>query len=159
MLSSCNQAEHNKIIVDEQVVLDTLFITEDMRGQYGFNLKFDSLTSNKHIPRNVWVDVHVKGRDTMVYFLKHADLYLNSKDSNFRIQRLSKFDYKFYINNDYRGYIPNGGPVKGQVCLEIYSSIQPNNGYVLSTYWLDNPITYPEMTHIQLLYETLEEVN
>lgn len=144
--------------IDIENQLDTLYLNEDMIGQFGFKIRFDSLTVNKHIPRNVWVDVSIEGEDTMVYVLKHANLFLTSKDSNFQIQRISSNNYKFYINNDYHGYIPNGGPVEGQECLEIYPVIQPYRGYALSTYWLDQPIIHPDKTNVMVLYETLEEV-
>ena len=158
-LFACAEASNKKpLISSEKNKLDTLLITEDMRGNYGFSLKFDSLSNEKLIPRNVWINVHAKGRDTMVHILKHADLFLSSRDSNFRIQRISEYEYKFYINDNYCGFLPNGGPVKGQECLEIYPDIQPNDGYELSTYWLDKPIKFPERTTVLVLYEQLEEV-
>jgi hypothetical protein len=158
-LFSCNETSKNEPLnYNEKNEFDTLYINEDMRGNYGFNLKFDSLTNEKHIPRNVWIKVCVEGRDTMFHILKHADLYLTSRDSNFQIQRITKNEYKFFVNNNYQGYIPNGGPVKEQECLEIYPNIQPNEGYVLSTYWLDNPIKYPKKTNVLVMYQTLQEV-
>lgn len=158
-LLSCNEPKKKESqIYDKKDHPDTLYITEDTKNYYGFDLKFDTLTKEKHIPRNVWVKVHAEGRYTMFHILKHADLFLNSQDSNFQIQRISKHEYKFFINNKYKGYIPDGGPVKGQECLKIFPDIQPNKGYVLSTYWLEKPVKYPERTNVLLMYETVEEV-
>ena len=95
-----------------------MFITEEMRGNFDFSYKFDSLNKDKFIPRN------------------------------FVIKRLSNFDYKFYIRNSYVGYIPNGGPIAGQECIEVYPNIIPHKGYVLDAYWLDKPITSLEKTNI-----------
>jgi hypothetical protein len=119
-----------------------------MRGNVDFSYKFDSINKDKFIPRNIWIPVHVKGYGEMIKILKHADLYLESKDSNFVIQRLSNFEYRFFIRNSYVGYIPNGGPIEGQECIEIYPNIIPHKGYVLDAYWLDKPITYPEKTMV-----------
>jgi len=145
-LSSCS--EKNKSTSISKNKIDTLYITEEMRGNFDLSYKFDSLDKNKFIPRNKWILVQVKGVGEMVKILKHSDLYLESTDSNFIIQRISNFEYKFYVRNSYVGYIPNGGPIAEQECIEIYPYITPHKGYILDAYWQDKPIAFSEKTMV-----------
>lgn len=157
ILFSCKDSKQKEFVrIDSDNHLDTLYLNEDMIGQFGFKLTYDSLTVNKQIPRNLWVDVSVKGEDTMVYVLKHANLFLTSRDSNFQIERISNQQFKFLINDSYHGYVRADEPIRGGY-LEVYPVIQPHKGYILLTYWLDQPITYPEKTEVMMLYEPLEE--
>jgi hypothetical protein len=119
-LASCTEKKNT--ISSKKNKIDTLYILEKMNGDIDFSYTFDSLNKDKFLPRNHWISVNVKGLGEMVKILKHADLYLESTDSNFIIRRLSNYDYKFYVRNSYVGYIPNSGPISGQEWLESYNS-------------------------------------
>ncbi|MFT6503684.1 MAG: hypothetical protein ACJASQ_003822 [Crocinitomicaceae bacterium] len=158
-LGSCNEPiAVEQISLDKVESIDTLYFTEDMRGVSGVRLNFDTLTKDKFVPRNVWINVYAEGKGTMNDILKSSELFLQSEDSSFKIVRVSSDEYKFFIDNEYSGNAYEGSDPEAINLLEVDAYIQPHEGFVFKTYWRKEAYTAKEKTRVSRLSRYLEEV-
>lgn len=150
---SCTNSNKNIHIQDNNVrIPDTLYFNENMREGAGFTCKYDTLTVNNNIPRNIWVPMSIKGRGTMVDILNHSNIFIESDDSLFRVRKTGNLRFEIFVDSKYSGYIPPHG---GEY-LSLFPVIQPHKSYILKTYFTE-PITYPQKTRMMVLYEPIEE--
>jgi len=160
LFSICCCTESSSITSTEldmnEVSLDTFNLTEENINDDGLYFVSDTLTVNRLIPRNVWAVLHPVGSGQIAKILEHGDLFIESNDTNLKIKRVSNKEFKVYINDQYEGYIPTGGPVAGQECLTITSKVRPNKGYVITKYSYNKPVSHPNFIELLTHYETIE---
>ncbi|MES2555590.1 MAG: hypothetical protein V4604_05525 [Bacteroidota bacterium] len=153
IIYSCNNSDKNNTIQENNTdAPDTLYYSENMRGEAGFTCKYDTLTVNNNIPRNSWVTMSVKGKGAMIDILKHSNIFIESDDTNFRVRKTGNTQFEIFISSKYSGYFPPHG---GEY-VSLFPVIQPHKDYVYKAY-SGKPIVYPDRTRVMMLYEPIEE--
>ena len=156
-IGGCTEKLSNKKnLTLKEVQLDTIYLQLENEQDYGLYFVSDTLTKNKLIPRNTWVTFCPVSSGEISHLLKHADLYLESPDSNLIINRVNNKKFKVFINEFYEGRIFDEGSVAGQECLTMHSIVIPNEGYIISTYWNKRPTVHPNRSNLLMHYETIE---
>lgn len=153
-LVSCTEHNDRELIKKNELNdLDTLRFAENMIADSRLDFTWDELTIGSAIPRETWVNIKVKGINGMSNILEHSNLFLESEDTTFLIQKISKNEFNLFVKNKYSGYKPDHG---GE-CLTMYSLVQPKKGYIFESYFLNKGITYPTKTRILIHYLPIEE--
>lgn len=154
LLVSCTEHNGRELIKkNEPNRLDTLRFTENMRTESRLEFTWDKFTIDSLIPRETWVKINVKGFGVMSNILEHSNLFLESVDSTFHIQKISNNEFRIFIKKNYSGY----EPAHGGECLTMDSYVQPKKGYILESYWLKKGIIFPSKTSVFMHYLPIEE--